>query len=97
MDAIFYVKKVGELTDLLLNNGETVKKRNVVITSRECRVSENGVYAHEQDFAVDILGNRATSFQLTENTWIVATLSFSVREHNGTFFPEIKLVRYCEI
>lgn len=97
MDAIFYVKKVGELTDVLLNNGETINKRNVVITSRECRVSDSGVYAYDQDFAVDILGERAKGFQLKENSWIVATLSFSTREYNGMFYPEIKMVRYCEI
>lgn len=97
MDAIFYVKKVGELTGVQLSNGESIDKRNVVLTSRECRVNENGVYAHDQDFAVDILGDRAKNFQLKENTWVVATLSFSVREYNSTFYPEIRLVRYCEI
>lgn len=97
MDAIFIVKKVGELTGVQLPNGDCIDKRTVVLTTRECRIGENGVYAHEQDFVVDILGDRARCFLLKEQTWIVATLSFSYRVNGDKFYPEIKLVRYCEI
>lgn len=97
MEGIFFVKKVGDITRVAKANGDVFNKRNIVITARVCRMGDGGLYTQDQDFAIDLKGDRADTFDLKENTWIAANLSFSTYEYNGAFYPEIRLVRYCEI
>lgn len=97
MDSIFFVKKVGEKISIRNSRGENIDKLSVVLTTKECRSGDSGVYAADVDFAVDLLGERAASFSVGEGEWLVGTLSFSTREYNGGYFQDVRLNRYVKL
>lgn len=97
MDSIFYIKKVGSKQTIPGRNGENISKLTIVISTKECRMGDNGTFASDQDFVVDLLGERADNFNLVEGSWIVGSLSFTVREYNESFFQDIRLNRYCRL
>ena len=97
MDSIFFIKKVGTKTTIPGRNGENISKLTIVISTKECRMGDNGTFATDQDFVVDLLGERADNFNLTEGSWIVGSLSFTAREYNGSYFQDIRLNRFCKL
>lgn len=97
MDAIFFIKNVGNKQTITSAKGEHISKLTIVITTKECRMGDNGTYTSDQDFAVDLLGDRADNFNLSEGAWIVGSVNFSVREYQGNYFQEIRLSRYAKL
>ncbi len=94
---IFFIKKVCEKATIQSSKGESLTKLTIVLTSKECRSSDYGTHAVDQDYVIDLLGDRADKFNLAEGTWIVGDLGFSARENNGSFYPQINLTRYCQL
>lgn len=94
MNRIFYVKSVGAMFPIKSKNGEEIMKRNVVLATWECRSGDSGPYAAEQAFAVDLIGERAENCALQEGQYIVADLTFATREYNGSYFGDVRLVKY---
>lgn len=97
MNGIFYVKSVVTLEPVTNRNGELISKKNVVLSNRICRNGDDGAYAAEQDYAIDLLGERADAFTLQTNDLLAAELSFAARPYNNTHFPEIRLLKYAKI
>lgn len=98
MEGIFFIKSIGQMQSILnQKSGENIAKLQIVITTKEVRSSDNGTYSLEQDFAIDLLGERASSFSLNQGDWIAASLSFSVRSFNGVFYQDVRLNRYVKL
>lgn len=97
MDGIFYVKKCGSVDTINLSNGDEMSKRTLVLATKECRTGESGTYCVDQDLVVSLLGERAENFNVPEGTWIVASYSLVVREHEGQFYQDARLNRYCRL
>ena len=97
MEGIFYIKSVGQMQSIKSQKGDDIAKLSIVITTKEARIGENGCYAQEQNFAVDLLGDRAKNFTQQVGEWIVGSLSFGVREYNGQYYPDVRLTRYCKL
>lgn len=97
MEGIFYIKHVGQIQGIKSQKGEDIAKLSIVITTKEARIGENGCYAQEQDFVVDLLGDRAKNFVHKVGEWIVGSLSFTVREYNSQYYPDVRLTRYCTL
>lgn len=97
MDGIFFVKAVGQPQTIQGKNGENLAKLNIVLSTKECRFGDNGTYAVDQDFAIDLIGDRATGFNVPQSSWIAASISSVAREYNGSFFAENRLNRYVKL
>ena len=98
MEGFFYVKHVSEVQNVQTQNGDVIQKVNVVLSSKECRVGEGGVYAAEVDYAADMLGERCRAFaeQVKRGEWITATLLFMVHEYNGAYRQDVRLGRWAK-
>ena len=97
MDGIFYVKKCGSVETVKSSKGESMSKRTVVLATKECRSGENGTYAVNQELVVDLLGERAENFNVPEGSLIAANYNVLVREHDGQFYQDARLSRYCRL
>lgn len=97
MEGIFVIKAVGQPQTIQGKNGENLAKLSIVLTTKECRIGDSGCYAIDQDFAIDLIGDRANNFCLPVGTWVVASISSVAREYNGTYFAENRLNRYCKL
>lgn len=97
MEGIFFVKHVGQMQSIKGKNGEDIPKLSVVISTKEARIGDSGCYGLDQDFVVDLLGDRAKNFNYKPGEWIVASLSFAVREYNGQYYPDVRLTSYCTL
>lgn len=97
MSKTLQVKYAGEVQQVKTSNGSVMAKRNIVLTEKECRTGENGLYLSDVDYAIDLLGDRATQFDLNPGDWIVANLTMSAREYNGVHYPEVRLLRYLKL
>lgn len=97
MNKTLFVKHVGEIQQVTTSNGSVIAKRNIVLCEKECRTGENGIYVTDVDYAIDLLGDRATQFDLQQGDWIAASLSFSAREFNSVYYAEVRLIRYCKL
>ena len=99
MEGIFFVKHVGQMQSITSQkSGEQVAKLSIVLSTKEVRSSDNGSYAIDQDFCIDLLGERATGFTLQPNDWITASLSFTAKTStNGGYFQDIRMNRYCKL
>lgn len=97
MEATFFVKHVGNMQNITNQKGEQIAKLSIVISTKEVRMGDNGSYAIDHDFCVDLLGERATGFNLKQGEWLVGSLSFSAREYQGSYFQDIRLNRYCKL
>lgn len=97
MEGIYFVKAVGQPQTIQGKNGENLAKLNIVLSTKEVRMGDNGAYAIDQDFAIDLIGDRAQNFNLPVGTWLVASISSVAREYNGTYFAENRLNRYCKL
>lgn len=95
IEGIFLVKRVGPKSTITGKDGSQISKINVVLTNKECRMGENGTYAQDVDYAMDLIGERADNFTAQEGQCLVAQLHCRVREYNGDFYSEIKLGKYC--
>lgn len=96
MESIFFIKHVGDLSNISVK-GEQLAKRTLVISTKECRVGDGGTYGIDQDFVIDLLGERATTFNLNVGEWLVGSVSFTAREYNGQYYPDVRLTRYCKL
>lgn len=97
MEGIFFVKWVGSPTSIEVK-GEQLAKLSIVISNRLPRSGDNGVYNIDQDFCIDLLGERATGCTLQPNDWITASLSLTARpSSNGGYFQDIRMNRYCKL
>lgn len=97
MEGIFFVKHVGQMQSITnQKSGKQVAKLSIVISTKEVRSSDNGSYAIDQDFCIDLLGERASGWALKQGEWLIDSLSFSSREHDGNFFQDIRLSRYTK-
>lgn len=97
MEGIFFIKWVGTPTSIEVK-GEQIAKLSIVISNRLPRSGDNGVYAIDQDFSIDLLGERATGWSLKQGDWITASLSFTAKPStNGGYFQDIRLIRYCKL
>lgn len=94
---IFFIKKVCDQATIQNTKGDSLSKRTIVLTTKECRSSDYGTHAVDQDYVIDLLGERADNFSLPEGSWMVGDLSFSARENNGSFYPQISLTRYSKL
>lgn len=97
MEGIFFVKAVGQPQTIQGKNGENLAKLNIVLSTKEVRMGDNGAYAIDQDYAIDLLGDRASNFTLPVGTWLVASLSSVAREYQGSYFGENRLTRYVKL
>lgn len=99
MEGTFFIKYVGQLQSITSQKtGEQVAKLSIVISTKEVRSSDNGSYAIDQDFCIDLLGERATGFNLQVNDWLIASLSFTARPSStGGYFQDIRLNRYVRL
>ena len=97
MDITAYIKKVGNVQTIQNQKGEQIAKISIVLTSKECRTGDMGTYAYEQDYVVDLLGDRASQFPYQAGEWVVASLGFTAREYNGSFFQDIRLNRIVKL
>lgn len=97
MEGIYFVKAVGQPQTIQGKNGENLAKLNIVLSTKEVRMGDNGAYAIDQDFAIDLIGDRAQNFNLPVGTWLVASISSVAREYNGTYFAENRLNRYVRL
>ena len=97
MEGIYFVKAVGQPQTIQGKNGENFAKLNIVLSTKEVRMGDNGAYAIDQDFAIDLIGDRAQNFNLPVGTWLVASISSVAREYNGTYFAENRLNRYVKL
>ena len=96
MEGIYFVKHVGAIENKTTGKGD-LAKRTVVLTSKECRVGDSGVYAIDVDHVVDLIGERAQNFTPQAGEWIVASIQPIAREYNGSYFGELRLNRYCKL
>lgn len=96
MESIFYIKKVGQKDTIQSKNGN-LSKVTIVLNTKECRMGDSGTYAIDQDFVFDLIGDRADNFSLKEGEWLIGSLSFTAREHQGSSFQDIRLNRYCKL
>lgn len=97
MESIFFIKRVGDMQNITNQKGEQIAKLSIVLSTKEVRSGDNGVFSIDQDFCVDLLGERATGFSLKAGEWMVGNLSFTAREYNGSFFQDIRLNRYVKL
>lgn len=98
MEGILFVKHVGQMQSITnQKSGEQVAKLSVVLSAKEVRSSDNGSYAIDQDFCINLLGERASEWSLKQGEWLIGNLSFSSREHDGSFFQDIRLSRYTKL
>ena len=98
MEGIFFVKHVGQMQSITnQKSGEQLAKLSIVLSTKEVRSSDNGSYAIDQDFCIDLLGERATGWSLNQNEWLAGNLSFSAHAHEGCFFQDIRLNRYTKL
>lgn len=97
MEGIFFVKAVGQPQTIQGKNGDNLAKLNIVLSTKEVRMGDNGAYAIDQDYAIDLIGDRASGFNLPIGTWLVASISSVAREYNGTYFAENRLNRYVRL
>jgi len=97
MEGIFFVKAVGQPQTIQGKNGESLAKLNIVLSTKEVRIGDNGAYAIDQEYAIDLIGDRASNFNLAVGSWLVASISSVAREYNGTYFAENRLNRYCKL
>lgn len=96
MEAIFRVKDAGRAGEFFQgNNGEPVPKRSVVLATRIIKQTDLGPTAVEQELVADLVGERAQRFDAQVGDMIVATIRFSVRQHEGRYFQDIRMVRYA--
>lgn len=97
MEGIFFVNWVGTPTSIEVK-GEQLAKLSIVISNRLPRSGDNGVYNVDQDFCIDLLGERATGCTLQPNDWIITSLHFTARPStNGGYFQDIRHTRYCKL
>lgn len=96
MESIFYLKKVGQKDTIQSKNGN-LSKITIVLSTKECRIGDSGTYPIDQDFVVDLIGDRAENLCLKEGEWFIGSLSFTAREHQGSYFQDIRLNRYCKL
>lgn len=99
MEGIFFVKHVGQMQSITSQkSGEQIAKLSIVLSTKEVRSSDNGSYAIDQDFCIDLLGERATGWGLQPADWVSASLNFTARpSSNGGYFQDIRLNRYCKL
>lgn len=98
MEGIFFVKSVGQMQCITnQKSGEQIAKLSIVISTKEVRSSDNGSYAMDQDFCIDLLGERATGFTLQPGNWLSGSLRFVAHEYEGSFFQEVRLNRYVKL
>lgn len=98
MEGIFFVKHVGQMQSITnQKSGEQLAKLSIVLSSKEVRSSDNGSYATDQDFCIDLLGERATGFTLQPSDLLSASISFAAHEYNGTYFQDVRLNRYVKL
>lgn len=97
MESIYYIKSIGQPQTIQSSKGETLAKLTIVISTKEVRTGENGPYTIDHDFVVDLLGERASSFNFPVGSWIVGSLSFTAREYDGRWYQEIRLNRYTKL
>lgn len=98
MEGIFFVKHVGQMQSITnQKSGEQLAKLSIVLSSKEVRSSDNGAYATDQDFCIDLLGERATGFTLQPGDLLSASISFAAHEYNGTYFQDVRLNRYVKL
>ena len=97
MNGTFLVKEVGELTTVPTANGE-LQKRTIVLAEMMTVVrQESGVERAENEFLVELMGDKATHFNMKTGDWIVGTLNFYVKRGTNGAFQKINLVRYVPL
>lgn len=97
MEGIFYVKKCGTLENVPSKSGETLNKRTVVLSTKECRVGDSGTYCIDQDLVFDLFHDRAVNFNVAEGQLLVISYGTVAREINGNVYAENRLNRYCPL
>lgn len=97
MEGIVFVKYVGACANIQNSKGEQIAKRTIVLTSKECRIGDSGAYAIDVDHVIDLLGDRATNFSCAQGDWLVASITSTAREYNGSYFGENRLTRFCKL
>lgn len=97
MNGTFLIVEVGELTSIQTNNGD-LPKRIVVIAEMTTIVrQESGVEKSQNEFMVELIGDKATNFNHKPGEWIVGLLNFYVKRGTTGAFQKINLVRYVPL
>ena len=92
------MKSVGTLENYENKNGEKNDKLSLIISTKEIRSSDNGLYAADQDFSVIVYGKLATEFSLKPGDWFCGSLNMTARKgQNNIVFQDMKLYRYVRL
>ncbi|MBQ0058299.1 MAG: DUF3127 domain-containing protein [Bacteroidales bacterium] len=97
MNAIVYVKMVGGLEPVQTKNGEVMNKRTVVLTTKECRTTDDGTMAVDQDMVFELLKDKAENFPFAGGEWLCIKYSMVMKEFNGRYWGENRLVCWARI
>lgn len=99
MEKIVFLKTKSAKTTVTNSKGEQMSKLSVVLTTKELRMGESGVYATDADMVFDLIGDRADAFDqnVQQNDWLAIEYTTQAREYNGTYYGENRLTRYAKI
>lgn len=96
MEAIVYLKQKSKVSTFVSSQNEEVRKITVVLSQKECRTGDSGVYAVDNDLVFDILGDRVPLFEnLQPGTWMTISYSTVARPYNETWYGENRLTRFA--
>ena len=53
MESIFFIKRVGDMQNITNQKGEQIAKLSIILSTKEVRSGENGVFSIDQDIRLN--------------------------------------------